>query len=74
MSEPVFVHTVFDGRVFVPTQPVDLPAGSTLDGVVKRPLANEEWLALLDQLHGSWSDFDFVEPEELPMDEEEPSF
>ena len=70
---PVSVHvrTRFDGRVFVPEEPVDMPAGTMLEGTARRPLSPDEIQAILDSTAGAWADFDFIEPEELPYDKEE---
>ena len=70
----VHVRTKFDGKVFVPEEPVALPAGTILEGVARRPLTPEEIQQVLDSTAGAWADFDFVEPEELPHDEEKSSF
>jgi len=68
----VHVRTRFDGRVFVPEEPVDLPPGSTLEGNAKRPQSPEDWKAFVASTAGAWADFDFEEPEELPWDDVEP--
>lgn len=78
----IVVHAVYDGRAFVPTEPVDLPVGATIRGSVEapampdgrpRPQTPEEWRDYLAGVSGSWADFDFVEPEGLPYDREEPT-
>jgi hypothetical protein len=62
----VHVRTRFDGRVFVPEEPVNLPLGSTLEGDAKRPQNTEEKIGLLQSLAGAWADFDFEEPLDHP--------
>ena len=69
---PIIVHAVYDGRAFVPSTPLNLPVGTTINGIVKPPVSQEEWLAFLDSVEGARGDYDFVEPEELPMDDVEP--
>ena len=59
----VRVRTRFDGKVFVPEEPLDMPPGTTLEGDARRPLTPEDVQRFRD-LAGSWEDFDFEEPED----------
>ena len=62
----------FDGKVLVPEGTFDAAPGTlvrfwtTTEAPSRTP---EEVQALLDSTAGAWADFDFVEPEELPLRE-----
>ena len=70
----VHVRARYDGRVFVPESPLDLPVGATLEGEVWRPGAgrprtSEEWKAFVGRTAGAWEGFDeYEDPEDLPLD------
>ncbi len=61
------VKATFDGRVFVPAEPVDLPAGLAVDVVLPAPppaLTPEEmkeWEEILDEIRASPPHFPTVE-------------
>ena len=74
----VHVRTRFDGRVFVPEAPLDLPVGATLEGtawgptVAGKPRTTEEWRSFFGRTAGAWADFEeYEDPEDLPLDDEE---
>lgn len=61
------IHAEFDGRVFVPRQPVKLPAGTQVEVLVpgtKQELTDEdkrEWQAILHEINSSEPVFPTVE-------------
>ncbi len=63
-------HAVFDGKTFVPSESLDLPIGTVLDGIVKPLTTQEEWLAFLDSVEGAWVGTDMEEPDELSFEPE----
>jgi predicted DNA-binding antitoxin AbrB/MazE fold protein len=60
-----FVKAEFDGRVFVPCQPVDLPAGTRVEVVVPPPAMTEEqarqWEEIANQIESSAPHFPTVD-------------
>lgn len=77
MSAPVgsvHIRAVFDGKAFVPAEPLDLPVGTVLDGTAQPPPSQEEWHVFLDSVEGAWVGPDMEEPGELPFEREEPIF
>ena len=80
----VHVRTRFDGRVFVPEAPLDLPIGATLEGTAwgpgavedaevlnpEKPLGSqEEWIAFLEGIAGSWVGAEMEDPEDSLLEE-----
>lgn len=57
----------FDGKVFVPSQPVDLPAGTRVEILIPRPHRaatpheDREWQGILSELAASEPAFPTVE-------------
>ena len=60
-----FVKAEFDGRVFVPCQPVDLPAGTRVEVVVPPPAMTpeqvREWEEIAGQIESSAPHFPTVD-------------
>jgi hypothetical protein len=60
-----FVKAEFDGNVFVPCQPVDLPAGTRVEVVVPPPAMTPEqarqWEAIATQIESSAPHFSTVD-------------
>lgn len=61
------VKALFDGRVFVPAEPVDLPTGTSVEvlvpAAVRRPTPEEDqqWREILNDLANSEPPFPTVE-------------
>lgn len=60
-----FVQAEFDGRVFVPCQPVELPAGTRVEVVVPPPKMTQdqlkEWEDIAQQIESSAPHFPTVD-------------
>lgn len=60
-----YVQAEFDGRVFIPCQPVELPAGTRVEVVVPPPLMTEEqrkqWERIAGQIASSAPEFPTVD-------------
>jgi len=68
---PTHIRARFDGHVFVPDRPVDLPEGTLLEGWTMP--ASLTWpLGYIERTMGAWDGEDLVEPVDLPPPPEEP--
>jgi hypothetical protein len=66
------IKAKFDGKVFVPTEPVEFPIGSTVTvAYAKQDLNQMEWHVLIDQLAGASDDPTFKVHPDLPNDRAE---
>jgi len=65
------IRARFDGHVFVPDRPLDLPEGTVLEGWTMR--SSKVWPpGYLERTMGAWDGEDILEPDDPPPLPEEP--
>ncbi|RYG39087.1 hypothetical protein EON81_01890 [bacterium] len=64
--ESVKVTLRFNGHSFVPETPVDIPAGTLVEGWTLPSAPQETWGEFVARTAGSWEDFELEESDDPP--------